>query len=155
MEKPPQQTLEELIHRELSKLPARPAPETLLPRILARIQAQERRRWWQRPWTQWPLNLQLAAIPVMLASVSGALFAVSFLYHWIVPAPDFSRMASSIGPYSAIWDVVSALGNAVLVLGRAVGEQWLLLSLVVPLAMYLACVGVGTLAYRMAVQSRR
>lgn len=154
MENHPQQSLEELIHRELSKLPTHGAPESLIPRVLARIKAQERRHWWQRPWTQWPTGLQVAAVPVMLASVTSALLVVSVLWNWVSPSANFGRVTSSLGSVSAAWDVVNALGNSMLVLGRAATEQWLPLVLFVPLAMYLACVGLGTLAYRMAVHSR-
>jgi hypothetical protein len=54
-----------------------------------------------------------------------------------------------------LWDVLLTLGNAlVVILDRSSGQQWLMLGLAVPLVMYLTCVGLGTLCYRMA-QSRR
>jgi hypothetical protein len=157
MDKNSQPNLEELIHRELLKLPVRSAPATLIPRILARIEAQSRRRWWQRPWTQWPISLQVAAVPLMLAMVTSALWALwalSALSNRAMPAAELSAMPSNFGPAGAVWDVASALGTAVVVVGRSANQQWLWLSLFVPIAMYLACIGLGTLAYRMALHSR-
>ena len=44
--------------------------------------------------------------------------------------------------------------RAVLMLGRAAGQEWFLLALCIPLTMYLAFVGLGTLCYRTAFYHR-
>jgi hypothetical protein len=155
MEKNPQENLEALIHRELSKLPPREAPEMLVPRVLARIQAQHCRSWWQRPWSQWPLGLQVAAVPLMLAMVMGVLWSISALWNSLVAKVDVEGITSDLGPLEPLWDVLCALGNAAMVVLRSGSQEWLLLALFVPLSMYLACVGLGTLAYRtMAAKAR-
>jgi hypothetical protein len=154
MESNPQRTLEELIHRELSKLPERPAPETLIPRVLAQIQARQRKRWWQRAWPQWPLAAQLASLPLMLASVAAAIFGVTVIWKFMLGYTEFGTIADMLDSASEVWDFLAVLGNAVMVLGRSVGQEWLLLGVLVPLSMYLACVGLGTLCYRMASYRR-
>ena len=154
MEKNPQQILEELIHRELSKLPERQAPGTLAPRVLAEIQARARKHWWQRPWTRWPASLQLASIPVLFGSAAGAVFGVSTLWNALLARSAFGTVAETFGSVSAIWDVLMVLANAFLMLGRSVGQEWLLLAFLVPLTMYLACIGLGTLCYRTAFYHR-
>jgi hypothetical protein len=154
MESNPQRTLEELIHRELSKLPERPAPETLIPRVLAQIQARQRKRWWQRAWPQWPLAAQLASLPLMLSSVAAAIFGVTVIWKFMLGYTEFGTIADMLDSASEVWDFLAVLGNAVMVLGRSVGQEWLLLGVLVPLSMYLACVGLGTLCYRMASYRR-
>lgn len=154
MESTPQKNLEELIHRELSKLPERPAPESLIPRVLARIQARQQKRWWQRSWPQWPWALQLASVPVMALVVAAACFGVTVLWQLALGSEEFGFMSTLVDRVAGAWDVISVLGHAVMVLGRSVGQQWLLVALMVPVSMYLACVGLGTLCYRTACYKR-
>jgi signal transduction histidine kinase len=154
MEQNPQQALEELIHRELSKLGERPAPATLIPRVLAQIQARSRRHWWRCPWYQWPLALQVLSAPVLLAGMLAAVFGLSVTWKFLMGYSDFGTVWDTLDSVLAGWDLVEVLGNAVFALGRYVGTQWLLVALTIPLAMYLACVGLGTLCYRMAVAKR-
>jgi hypothetical protein len=154
MESNPQKTLEDLIHRELSKLPERPAPETLVPRVLAKVQARQQKRWWQRPWPQWPWAAQLASLPLMLASVAAALFAVSVLWKLLLGYTDLLTVSQAVESMADVWDFFGVLGNAALMVARSVGQQWLLLALFVPVSMYLACVGLGTLWYRLALSRR-
>ena len=155
METHPPNSLEELIHRELARLPERQAPPSLIPGVLARIQAREQRSWWQRPWTAWPFAIQLASIPCMLALIVGGTYGVSLGWGMVLSYTDFSAATALVGTVSAIWEVILALGSAVLVLARALGQQWLLWTLVVALAMYCVCVALGTLCYRIAWQTRR
>ena len=51
--------LEELIHRELRQLPERPAPATLVHRVMLAVHARARRPWWERSWVGWPLSALL------------------------------------------------------------------------------------------------
>lgn len=154
MESNPQQTLEELIHRELSKLPERPAPEALVPRVLARIQARQQKHWWQRPWPQWPWAAQFVSLPLMLASVAAALFGFSVLWKLMAGYTDVVTISAMLDPVTDALDFLGVIGNTALVLARSVGQEWLLAALLVPLLMYLACVGLGTLCYRMAYSRR-
>jgi hypothetical protein len=154
MESHPQKTLEELIHRELSKLPEQAAPETLVPRVLARIQARQQRHWWQRPWPQWPWAAQIASLPLMLGGVVSAFFGLSVIWKFMLGYNEFGSISDTVDWVAGVWDFLGVLGNAGMVLGRSVGQEWLLLALLVPVLMYLACVGLGTLCYRMAVSQR-
>jgi hypothetical protein len=154
MEKNPHQVLEELIQRELAKLPEREAPTTLIPRVLAEIQARARKHWWQRPWTHWPRSLQLVSLPFMIASAGAAVAGVSLTWNFIASNWSVDSASETMGRLGDAWDILSVLGNAVLMLGRAAGQEWLLLALCIPLSMYLACVGLGTLCYRTAFYHR-
>src|SRR5258708_5544456 len=154
MEPNPHQMLEELIHRELSKLPERAAPDNLIPRVLAQIQARERRHWWQRAWPHWPMLAQLASMPLMLAVAAFTIYGVSVSWKFGFGASEFGSVSETMESISAVFDFLGVLGNAGLVLGRSVAPQWLIVALLVPVAMYLTCVGLGTLCYRVAFYKR-
>ncbi len=154
MEPNSQQSLEDLIHRELTKLPERTAPDTLMPRVLAQIRARERRPWWQRAWPSWPLAAQLASMPLLLAAAAFTVYGLSVIWQFAQGATEFGSVWETLESVSSVFDILGVLGNAVLVLGRSFGPQWLLLALLVPVGLYLTCVGLGTLCYRMASYRR-
>ena len=92
--------LETSIHRELRGLRPPAAPATLLPRVLAAVQAWAGRPWYQRAWFTWPAAgqavalLTLAAVATAIAvAVAGADTAIGTLIANLVdrPAPIFSR----------------------------------------------------------------
>jgi hypothetical protein len=62
--------LESLVDRELRRLPAPRAPRSLLPRVMAAIEAVPERPWYARPWFAWPLLPQAASIALLV--VAGA-----------------------------------------------------------------------------------
>ena len=154
MEQTPPKTLEELIQRELSKLPERTAPESLITRVVTQIQARQNKRWWQRPWTQWPVGLQLASWPLLIGSMAAAVFALSVGWRLLAVRAALESLSEQLDSFSVVWDVLGALGNAGWILARAAGQEWLFLALLVPVVMYAACVGLGTLCYRMAYYKR-
>src|SRR5215218_10364747 len=64
--------LEGLVDRELRKLPAPRAPRTLLPRVMAAVDASARRPWYTRAWLTWPAAWQAASVIVLLGALAGA-----------------------------------------------------------------------------------
>ena len=54
--------LERRVHDELRRLPAPLAPGTLLPRVLAAVDAWARRPWYARAWFTWPIGLRVASV---------------------------------------------------------------------------------------------
>jgi len=56
--------------QELRKLPDREAPATLIPRVMAALQARVRLPWWRRTWWQWPPAAQLLGL-LAVSSVLG------------------------------------------------------------------------------------
>ena len=64
--------LERLVARELRALPPPRAPHTLLPRVLAAVDASARRPWYSRAWMTWPAAWQAVSVLVLIAGVSGA-----------------------------------------------------------------------------------
>ena len=88
--------LEERVHAELRRLPYPAAPSTLLPRVLAAVDAWARRPWYTRAWFTWPLGWQVASIVVL------ALFAIGV---WMLPsAPPTVVVTTSAG--RVLWDTM-------------------------------------------------
>ena len=68
--------LERHVDRALADLPPLTAPGTLLPRVLAAVQAWADRPWYQRAWLTWPAGLQVASVALLLVLVAGGALAM-------------------------------------------------------------------------------
>jgi hypothetical protein len=145
MEKEIEQKLETLIHQELRKLPARRAPASLAPRVLAAIHAREQQASWQRPWIAWPFKVRL--IFGSAAMISAALF-VFFGFEFL--SGNLSKASDSFAFLSPLWEVLWALGQATLLLVRSINQALLLAVFAVIFLMYLACLAIGTACFRVA-----
>jgi hypothetical protein len=142
--------LEALIHQELRKLPSRRAPQTLAPRVLAAIQARAQQSWWQRPWTTWPFKFRLA---FMVAAVCSATLFLSLSFGVLngTIADSFGlKLGQEFGFLLPVWEVLRALGNAVLLLARSINQSLLLALSSLVFMMYLACMAIGTACCRVA-----
>lgn len=64
--------LERLIDRELKALPAPRAPRTLLPRVMAAVDASRNRPWYSRAWLAWPIGWQVASVVALFVVAGGA-----------------------------------------------------------------------------------
>jgi len=83
----------------LRELPAPRAPQTLLPRVMAAVQAWAARPWYERAWFTWPVQGQIAAV-VILVLIAGGIVTV-----W--PAVETS-VGNAVAPLrSAITDDVT------------------------------------------------
>jgi hypothetical protein len=63
--------LERLIDRELHALPPPRAPRTLLPRVMAAVDAAAKRPWYERTWLEWPIAWQMVSALVLLGVVGA------------------------------------------------------------------------------------
>ena len=68
--------LEQHVDRALADLPPLTAPGTLLPRVLAAVQAWADRPWYQRAWLTWPVGLQVASAALLVLMVAGGALAM-------------------------------------------------------------------------------
>ena len=87
--------LETLVDRELKRLPTPRAPQTLLPRVMAAVEAWAQRPWYTRAWFAWPPAWRIAS----LAPVALFIYAV---WAWRVPAPPPTVVAASDAS-RAVW----------------------------------------------------
>lgn len=111
--------LEQRVDRELRRLPAPRAPHTLLPRVLAAVEAWVNRPWYTRAWFTWPLGWQVASV---------ALLALAFAGLWMLPPAPPSVVVTT---------------NAGRVLWRTIVEPFLAYAFVIVVIMCLACAAFG------------
>ncbi len=146
-------TLEQVVQRQLKALPERPAPATLIPRVLSAIEARNHRRWWRQPLLSWPIPARVPAVALACA-LAGLLIYCGFA---IQESAAVGSVVQRIGGWfaflSPLLDVLLTLGNALLVLAKA-GQPYLILGVSLVFAMYLACVGLGTACFRLALTQK-
>jgi len=111
--------LEQKIDRELRRLPAPRAPHTLLPRVLAAVEAWVNRPWYTRAWFTWPLGWQVASVALLALAVAGV---------WMLPPAPASVVGTT---------------NAGRVLWRTIVEPFLAYAFVIVVIMCLACAAFG------------
>ena len=72
--------LEKRVDDALADLPPLAAPDTLLPRVLAAVQAWAERPWYQRAWLTWPVGLQVASAALLCVIVAGGALAIPLIH---------------------------------------------------------------------------
>ena len=94
---------ETLVSRHLQRLPTPRAPHTLLPRVLAAVQAWSRRPWYAREWFTWPLVWQLVSSALLILILIGGVVALpivrlavqsatsTFTSAFLIDAPPLAR----------------------------------------------------------------
>lgn len=127
------------VGRALAQLPMPKAPPTLLPRVMAAVQAWALKPWYQRAWFTWPLGWQLAAV-ASLAVAAGAAW-------WLLPGVDFAGTvitAVSSTPSRAVSpDTASAFEAVRLAFGvvRQALQPVFLIAFVIVVVMASMCIG--------------
>ena len=144
----PDPKLESLLDAELKKLPPLPAPAALVPNVLARLAARSARPWWQQAWWDWPLAAQAAFLLLALGIVAA--FSTGGLWLDDSVTGYSQQLAERLTPLASLWDTLAPLLNAgVLVWQQATQPPWLY-GLILVGALYLACIGAGTMFVRVA-----
>ena len=141
--------LEAIIHQELRKLPDLRAPQGLASRVMAAIEARATRPWWQQSWWNWPVAAQASFL--LIAVAVAALFSYS---GWVVDESVRSysqQVTEQASRVSAFLDIFQPLLDAVVVLAQK-AQPLLLYALALAGALYLACIGVGTIFVRAALR---
>lgn len=142
--------LERLIHRELRRLPLRSAPQSLLPRVLARIEARARQPWYRRLWTRWPTACQGVFLGLLAAVAWGLTCGLGEAWTSLVTPQLTARLSPWLSPLDALGDGLATAGKALFGSLRKPGQMALLAGLAVVAAAYLSCLGAGTALYRLA-----
>jgi hypothetical protein len=88
--------LEALATRQLRRLPSPRAPQTLLPRVLAAVDAWARRPWYMRAWFTWPLGWQAASIAALALLIYGGAH--------LPPAPP--SVVTAVSATRVLWDAL-------------------------------------------------
>jgi len=149
-----QEQLEQLIDRELRKLPERPAPETLVHRVMLAVHEKERQPWWQRPWLTWPRPARLAFSGLSAAIITALVYLGALAWQAAGIANPLDTIWQWVASLAPLWGWLMALVNAVVLVLQKAGQQYLLIGLGIAVAMYLLCVATGTACYRLAFSRR-
>ena len=125
------------------------APHTLLPRVMAAVQAWTLRPWYERAWFTWPLAWQIVsmAVPILIV-VGGAML----LPNAQAAARDAaSRFGSgAIGDVAAMARRAEATTHAARILWHALLEPFVAYAFALVGLMCLACAAFGTVLNRVA-----
>jgi hypothetical protein len=141
--------LETFVDGKLKELPTPQAPRSLLPRVLASVQAWTLRPWYTRAWLAWPLGWQVVSIAALaLLLVASAI---------VMPSAQAaaggvgSALASGpIGEMTAIARRADLAINAVRVLWHALVEPLVAYAFALVVVMCLACAAFVTALNRVA-----
>jgi len=139
------------IDRRLRELPVIKAPQQLIPQVLAAIQAQSCQPWWKRSWLCWPTGIRFGFLFVCFALVAAIGYGVSQIPATSLVTAPLTEATSWFGFLKPLVAVVTALSNALVLLIRAGGQVFLWSLAAVAALMYLTCVGLGTVCYRVAL----
>jgi hypothetical protein len=145
---------EDALTEELRRLPDVEAPETLIPRVMALIRAKARLPWWRQTWWHWPPAAQLFVLLSFLGLVIGLSCYGPQAWDALAASPLGQAVAGWLQALAPLADGLSALVNAFALIIRQTGTLALILTAVVCLAMYLSCLGLGTMMYRVAFSKR-
>lgn len=146
--------LEQQISRALKSLPELKAPPTLTRRILARIEAGVELPWYRRSWQSWPAGLQAASFIALLLLFVGLTFGAWQLAQAPSATAALQRTTEWFSSLSVVWNTLHVLASAALIAIQKLGPVVIAVGIALVLFAYLACIGLGTAAFRFAFARR-
>jgi hypothetical protein len=145
---------EQRIDRALKSLPELTAPGGLVEKTMAVLESQKKPSWRHQPWPMWPFWMRSVSLAVMLTFV-GALAVLGTM------KGDFARALLGqplvhrlIGQFSSLGVVLETLGRAAVTVACHLNGWLIILFVVAATTAYLACIGLGTAAVRLALSRR-
>lgn len=149
-----QRQLEAEIDRELRSLPELRAPLTLERRVRAALQDRVALPWYKQSWEMWPKPLRVGTLAFLLGC-----FAMVCLASWqLTRAAGFSNAMQEVGEtfsgVTALWNAFTAVVYAILLVIKHLGTPVIVALCIFAAAGYAACLGLGTMFYRMAFARR-
>jgi hypothetical protein len=147
--------LEAKANLELRPLPHLKAPATLLPRVMAAIQARQALPWYRRPWQAWPRKIQCLLGPLMTIFPVLAFYLSRIGWNNLATSGVALEVDQKLSLLSLAGSTIDTLANAFWHAGRALmGQPILLAGIIVSVLMYLACIGIGTACFRVILNQR-
>src|SRR5262249_44094924 len=140
----PDQHLEDFIDEQLRRLPAVPAPVTLVTRVMAAIADRMTLPWWRQSWWHWPKAAQAAVLMVTLAAAALAISGHVLLGEGFRPYAELIWESSLAEAWSSLGALLGTLGTALV----KVVESFLLPVSLEVLSLYLLCMAFGTALVR-------
>ena len=137
----PEDDLERLADRELRRLPLPRAPHTLLPRVMAAVEAWAGRPWYSRAWFTWPIGWQAVSAAALVLAIAGAVLFAPRVEAAAATAIEAVQMfAGGVADKAP----VETTAHSARILWRTLLEPLANYALVVVVLMVLACAVFGT-----------
>lgn len=146
--------LEASVRRELSVLEELQAPPGLADRVMRAIEQRAAAPWYRRAWQTWPAPLQVASALVLLAAFTLLCFGA-----WqFTQTAEFASATRVPGGWldslGLVWRTLNLVVNSVVLAFKSLGPVCIVGLVMVALAAYAACVGLGTVYVRLAFVRR-
>ena len=148
------QRLAAVINRELRALPELAAPAALADRVMRAIKQRARLPWYRRSWQTWPVALQAASLVVLLALFGGLCLGGWKLSQTEAATMALRRAGEWLSGLNLIGNTLYVLSNATLLVVKKLGTGVIVACLVMVGLGYAACVGLGTVYFRLAFARR-
>lgn len=148
----PDAELEHMIDRELRRLPERPAPATLIPRVMQAVAARRALPWWRKSFAHWPVPARI----LFLAGSSSLAALLGYLIWGVSSGISVGALGAEIQAWTSgiemIRSVAETLGSAALILAKSTGPWLVWATIAVASVSYLTTVGLGTVCWRLATR---
>jgi hypothetical protein len=133
--------LEWRVGRELHRLAGPKAPDTLLPRVMAAVEAWARRPWYEREWFTWPLGWQFASAIALLLMGTSMCIVLPRVQGVVVVATStiVARVTSQLPDLGPTLDAAELAAR---ILWHALVHPVLVVAFVIVAMMSLACAAV-------------
>lgn len=142
------------IDTALKALPALRAPAGLSVRVMAKIRAREL-PWHRQAWIAWPMIARSA----MLTVLTGLFASICLATYKMPGLPALQNFKSEVGSgfssVSAVWQAAATILAAIPSVVKTIPTVWLATLAAAAALGYLACIGLGTLYFRVAFSERR
>ena len=142
--------LEAFIHDRLRRLPPRSAPASLVPGVMAAIQARHAVPWWRQAWWHWPLAAQVALVTIALAALGLVCGGSVILPEGLSTYGPV--LADRVGVLSIWWGNLTAYAQGPSAYWTQSIEPLLLPALVGVVALYVVSMGCGTALVRLVIR---
>ena len=141
--------MEQWLDRELRRLPDRPAPATLMPRVMQAIAARKALPWWRKSYAHWPF---VARITFLIGS-SGLGMLLFYAVWGLLSGVSLAGLQAEFPTLGVGWDSVfsllETLGSAARLLIVTTGSWLMWAAAAVAGVSYLTTIGLGTVCWRL------
>ncbi|HEU5126014.1 MAG TPA: hypothetical protein VFW05_18345 [Verrucomicrobiae bacterium] len=150
-----QEMLAAAVDRELKQLPELRAPETLIARVMSKIERCEEPSARNISWTSWPLRWRIISLSVFATVFCLAAFGIQWLFHAPFGTSLVRQMAQNASGLDVVWNTLSVLAGAAELALQKLGSRFLILSAALLITTYFVCIGLGTMMIQTAIARRK